>query len=128
MSKLKAEFIDILKNSIPSMPSELAQKHYDWYPQWTKSLQLSIGDRVAWEDILYEVYAPVGDNLYPPNEVPAIFRRVWIEEWPGWVQPAGAHDAYAKDAKVTHNGKKWISDIDANTYEPGIFGWTEKIS
>lgn len=44
------------------------------------------------------------------------------EEWPEWSQPIGAHDAYAKGAKVTHNGKRWVSQVDANTWEPGGAG------
>lgn len=48
-----------------------------------------------------------------------------IEEWPDWVQPKGAHDAYSKGSKVKHGGKQWISNIDANVWEPGITGWTE---
>ena len=40
-------------------------------------------------------------------------------EWPEWKQPTGAHDAYDLNAKVSHNGKKWISQIEANTTEPG---------
>ena len=40
-------------------------------------------------------------------------------EWPEWKQPTGAHDAYSLGAKVSHNGKKWISQIAANTTEPG---------
>lgn len=47
------------------------------------------------------------------------------EEWPEWRQPEGAHDAYAKGAKVTHNEKHWISDVDNNVWEPGVYGWTE---
>lgn len=38
----------------------------------------------------------------------------------------GAQDAYAKDSKVTHNGKKWISSYDANVWEPGVYGWEEQ--
>lgn len=49
------------------------------------------------------------------------------QEWPEWIQPTGAHNAYAKGAKVTHAGKRWISDVDANTWEPGVYGWTEHI-
>ena len=41
------------------------------------------------------------------------------EEYPEYVQPTGAHDAYDLNAKVSHNGKKWISQIAANTTEPG---------
>lgn len=56
---------------------------------------------------------------------------LWVQiadpaiEWPDWVQPAGAHDAYSKGAKVSHSGKHWTSDVDANTWEPGVYGWTE---
>ena len=43
-----------------------------------------------------------------------------------WTQPLGAHDAYDLGDEVSHNGKIWISDYDANTWEPGVFGWHEK--
>ena len=42
--------------------------------------------------------------------------------WPEWVQPTGAHDAYAKGSQVTHNGERYVSQIDANVWEPGMFG------
>ena len=51
-------------------------------------------------------------------------------DWPEWVQPTGAHDAYAKGSQVTHNGEKYVSQIDANVWEPGMFGseslWTKQ--
>jgi len=39
------------------------------------------------------------------------------------VQPTGAHDAYALGAIVAHNGQLWISTVDANVWEPGVYGW-----
>jgi len=42
---------------------------------------------------------------------------------PEWRQPAGAHDAYAKGAKVTHKGVVWVSTADNNVWEPGTYGW-----
>lgn len=30
-----------------------------------------------------------------------------------------------KDDKVIHNGKTWVSDIDNNVWEPGVYGWNE---
>lgn len=53
----------------------------------------------------------------------------WLEqagpgnEWPDWNQPTGAHDAYPIDAKVTHNLQHWTSTVDANVWEPGVYGW-----
>ena len=43
-------------------------------------------------------------------------------DWPEWVQPTGAHDAYSKGSQVTHNGERYVSQIDANVWEPGMFG------
>nr|DAE25268.1 MAG TPA: hypothetical protein [Siphoviridae sp. ctWWc42] len=43
-------------------------------------------------------------------------------DWPEWVRPTGAHDSYAKGSQVTHYGEKYISQIDANVWEPGVFG------
>ena len=37
----------------------------------------------------------------------------------------GGGVAYAQGAKVSHNGKHWISDVAANVWEPGVYGWTE---
>lgn len=82
--------------------------------------------------------------LYHPKDVPALLVKVEeevpeepenpnpdepqpSEEYPEWVQPTGAHDAYEQGAKVSHNGKKWTSDIAANVWEPGVYGWTEVI-
>ena len=42
-----------------------------------------------------------------------------------WVQPAGAHDAYRLDAEVTHNGRAWLNTYPSNSYEPGVYGWTD---
>ena len=51
-------------------------------------------------------------------------------DWPEWVQPTGAHNAYAKGSQVTHNGERYVSQIDANVWEPGMFGseslWTKQ--
>ena len=50
-----------------------------------------------------------------------------VEEYPEYVQPLGAHDAYKKGAKITFNGKKYISLIDGNNWSPSVYpqGWEE---
>lgn len=42
-----------------------------------------------------------------------------------WVQPTGAHDAYAKGSTVTYNGKTWESLTPFNVWAPGVSGWRE---
>lgn len=45
-----------------------------------------------------------------------------------WVQPTGAHDAYAKDSEVTHAGKDWVSLTPFNVWAPGQSGWRELVA
>ena len=47
------------------------------------------------------------------------------EEWPEWVQPTGAHDAYGVGDKVTYNGKHYVSKIAGNVWSPDAYpaGW-----
>ena len=49
------------------------------------------------------------------------------EEYPEYVAPSGAHDAYKKGDKVSFNGKIYESLIDANVYSPSAYplGWQE---
>lgn len=51
------------------------------------------------------------------------------EEWPEWVQPTGAHDAYSTGDKVTFNGKHYTSLIDGNVWSPDTYpaGWEEAV-
>lgn len=46
-------------------------------------------------------------------------------QYPDWVQPTGAGDAYALGDRVRHADKNWISTVSANVWEPGVYGWDE---
>ena len=95
------------------------------FPTWGL-ISYSIGDRVQYNGILYKcIQAHIAQSDWTPDVTPALWVVVTVEEWPEWVQPTGAHDAYAKDSKVIHNGKKWISSYDANVWKPGVYGWEE---
>lgn len=54
-----------------------------------------------------------------PDAAPTLWTRITPDEWPAWVQPTGAHDAYHIGDRVTHNGKRYISQINGNTAAPG---------
>lgn len=49
-----------------------------------------------------------------------------IEPGEEWGQPQGAHDAYPKDWRVSHEGQDWISLVDANVWEPGQANWRQE--
>lgn len=97
------------------------------FPDWEDGKAYAVGDRVKYDGLLYRcVQAHTSQADWTPDVVPALWVRTSTEEWPEWIQPQGAHDAYNKGDKVSHNEKHWTSDIDANVYEPGVYGWTEQ--
>ena len=99
------------------------------YPLWKTDVAYAIGQRVRYGDKLYKcVQAHTSQGDWMPSATPALWVRVSVEEWPEWVQPTGAHDAYAKGDKVTYKGKRYISLIDGNTYSPDAYpaGWEIK--
>lgn len=113
--------------AISYLDDEQAETVTDLFPDWEEGKAYVVGDRVKYNGLLYRcVQAHTSQADWTPNVVPALWVRTSTEEWPEWIQPTGAHDAYNKGDKVTHNEKHWVSDIDANVYEPGVYGWTEK--
>lgn len=99
------------------------------FPLWSVGKSYATGDRVQYEGTLYKcVQAHTSQADWTPPVTPALWTAVSIDEYPAWVQPTGAHDAYSKGDKVTHSGKRWTSDVDNNTWEPGVYGWTEVAS
>jgi hypothetical protein len=96
------------------------------FPNWEVGVAYAVGDRRQYDGLLYRcVQAHTSQADWYPPAVPALWVRTSTEEWPEWIQPTGAHDAYNKGDKVSHNARHWVSNIDANVYEPGVYGWDE---
>ena len=51
------------------------------------------------------------------------------EEYPEYVQPTGAHDAYNTGDKITYNGKKYVCKMDGCVWNPDDYpaGWEEVV-
>jgi hypothetical protein len=67
----------------------------------------------------------IPNNIWSPAAYPQGWELVAAPP-PGplpWVQPTGAHNAYALNAVVTHAGQTWRSTYANNVWEPGVFGW-----
>lgn len=100
------------------------------YDEWSADgVAYTLNDIRQYNGLLYRcVQAHTSQATWTPEDAPSLWTRIAdpAQEWPEWIQPTGAHNAYAKGAKVSHNGKHWISDVDANVWEPGVYGWTEQ--
>ena len=104
-------------------------EHPSLFPTWTPNWTGKAGTILMDEGQLYKSIHDVTNTAQntKPSQTPSMWTRIGnpLEEYPEWVQPIGAHDAYAKGAKSSHNGKNWISNVDGNVWEPGAYGWTE---
>lgn len=109
------------------LPDEEAYTAPELFPAWTIKTYAQ-GDRVQYQGLLYKC---LQSHTSQADWTPSTATSLWVRvddpsiEFPEWRQPTGAHDAYNKGDKVSHNGKHWQSDIDANVYEPGVYGWSE---
>ena len=105
----------------PDVPNE----HENW-PDLIGHF-LPYGKIVCYGDALYKVIIPhTAQADWTPSEAISLFIKVSIAEYPEWVQPTGAHDAYNKGDKVAYDGKHWVSTADANVWQPGVYGWEEE--
>lgn len=98
------------------------------FPMWKTEHEYAVGDRVQYDSKLYKCLQA---HTSQADWIPAEAVSLWVEvadpaiEFPEWVQPTGAQDAYTKGSKVSHSEKHWISDVDNNVWMPGVYGWTE---
>ena len=121
-----ADLVTFLKAARLTADDNTALTGIELYPVWTIGISVAKDSRYQYNGKLYKcVQSHTTQADWTPDVTPALWVIVSLEEWPEWTQPTGSHDAYAKGDKVTHNSKKWTSDVDANTWEPGVYGWTE---
>lgn len=105
-----------------------AGEHAELFEEWAVGISYPVGALRNYEGKLYKcLQAHTSQADWTPDVVPALWALAAdpAEEWPEWQRVYGAHDAYPKGAKVSHQGKHWISDIDGNGFEPGVAMWTE---
>ena len=93
---------------------------------WRSGVPVTRKQILRFNDDLYRVNQDhTTQDDWTPDITPALFTKISLEEWPEWVQPTGAHDAYNTSDKCSHNDKHWVSNLDGNVWEPGIYGWSE---
>lgn len=116
----------LIEQAVKSLNDADALDGVELFPQWITEHAYEVNDRVKFENVLYKcVQAHTSQESWPPNLTPALWVRVTVEEWPEWVQPIGAQDAYNEGDKVSHNGKHWVSMVNNNVWEPSVYGWEE---
>lgn len=115
-----------IETAASTMTDETALTAVELFPVWEAGKAYAVSDRVQHDGMLYKcVQAHTSQADWAPDATPALWVVVSIDEYPEWVQPTGAHDAYNTGDKVSYNGKHYVCTIDANTYAPDVYGWKE---
>lgn len=98
-----------LVNAFTGKPDECIYNGKTWRTKVDNNVWEPTAQSAQWE----EIDASGNPVVPPPNEYPA------------WVQPTGAHDAYKIGDKVTFEGKRYTSKINGNTWSPTAYpaGW-----
>ena len=118
----------LIEKASASLTDEEALTGVELFPHWSDEADYIVGDRVSYDGTLYKCLTThTSQESWTPDVSPSLWVRVDDPtiEWPEWVQPVGSTDAYPQGAKVSHNDKHWVSDVDGNVWEPGVAMWTE---
>lgn len=98
------------------------------FPEWTGTGSYEAEKRVQYEGALYRcLQEHPAQEGWDPVSAPSLWAKVLIPDdgvIPAWEQP-GSTNPYMMGDKVCHNGNVWISQVDDNVWEPGVYGWEE---
>lgn len=118
----------IIEQAAQSLDDTTALEAVTLYPEWKPDTEYAVDFRVRFNSVLYRcITAHTSQPTWTPDVSPSLFAKVLIEDptvIPEWQQPDSTNP-YMTGDKVTHNGKTWVSDVDNNVWEPGVYGWTE---
>lgn len=121
-------FINALIKMRDSATDEQALNASAIYPIWRPYTAYESGKRVCYDGVLYTVLQThTSQEDWVPQNAPSLFAKVLIPDSnviPEWQQPESTNP-YMLGNKVTHNNLTWISTIDNNVWEPGVYGWDQ---
>lgn len=127
--QLRAATLFFVRTNANGLSDEDAQGFDTLFPDWKVGGNYEQGDILRYNGGLYRVSqkATCAQADHTPDKAVSLYKKIG-EPTGGlfpWSQPQGAHDAYEKGDKVSHNGKTWVSTVDDNVWEPGVYGWEE---
>ena len=107
-----------------TLDDETALTGVELFPTWEIGKAYAVNDRAQYNGTLYKcIQAHTSQDDWMPSATPALWKTVSVDEYPEWVQPTGAHDAYNIGDKVTYNGQHYVCTSNANVYAPDVYGW-----
>ena len=113
-----------IETAASTMTDDTALTAVELFPAWVVGKAYAVNDRAQHNGTLYKcIQAHTSQADWAPDATPALWKTVSLDEYPEWVQPTGAHDAYNIGDKVTYNGQHYVCTSNANVYAPDVYGW-----
>lgn len=119
-------FVTLAENDL--IDEVTASEHADMFLAWEPGVQYQAGHIRSYNGNLYRcLLAHISQEDWTPDQAPSLWKKIGdpTVEYPEWSQPVGAGDAYMKGDKVTFENKHWVSTVDNNVWQPGVYGWEE---
>ena len=111
-----------------TVDDQTALRMAEFYPEWSAGQSYTAGFKVRHGGKLWRCLQDhTSQDGWEPDIAPSLWAKALIPDETvvtEWEQPDSTNQ-YMQGDKVIHNGKIWVSDIDNNVYEPGVYGWTE---
>ena len=127
MTRAKAKQLrKLIEQLAITLDDETALTGVELFPTWVVGKAYAVSDRAKYNGTLYKcIQAHTSQADWTPDATPALWVVVSIDEYPEWVQPTGAHDAYNTGDIVRYKGKLYRSVIDGNVWAPDTYpaGW-----
>ena len=125
MTRAKAKQLrQLIEQLAVTLDDETALTGVELFPAWVVGKAYAVNDRSQYNGTLYKcIQAHTSQSDWMPSATPALWKTVSVDEYPEWVQPTGAHDAYNIGDKVTYNGQHYVCTSNANVYAPDVYGW-----
>ena len=124
----RQELIKVVREWRETATDTEALDGIELFPVWKEDTAYEVGERKVYNGLLYKcLQAHTSQSNWTPIDAPSLWARVLIpdpETIPEWEQPESTNP-YMKGDKVKHNSKIWVSDIDNNVWEPGVYGWSQ---
>ena len=104
----------------------IALEIQEFYDEWQVGVAYAVGRYIRYKEVLYKVITEhTSQEGWTPDSATSLFAKVLIDPDGGvleWEQPDSTNP-YMTGDKVTFEGVTYISTVDNNVWQPGVYGW-----
>jgi len=116
-----------LPEMMDALPDEVLEHMAPYMAPWETNKAYAVGDKVQYDDRPYRcLQAHTSIEQWNPKDAVSLWAKILTggDTVPEWEQPDSTNPYMAGD-HVMHNDVEWVSTVDNNVWEPGVYGWDQ---